>query len=290
MTATMLYPAQCYLGEGPLWHPERKTCFWVDIEEKTFYEYSWQERTVQSRSLDHRVSFIARDKDNNLVLGLEGGIARYDLGAEKLTWLLDIEKELDKHRCNDGKVDKTGRLWLGTLHRDFHKGTGSLYSVDARLQLSKKQTGFTIANGLAWSPDNATLYFIDSPTNKVRAFHYNEGTGQIAYEKDAIDIPHDMGNPDGMAIDKEGMLWIAHWGGFGVYRWNPLTGELIDKITVPAPNVSSCAFVGKDLDHLLITTARQDLNEEDLKRYPESGDVFIQQVNTKGTLPDKCNF
>ena len=290
MTALPLYPAQCYLGEGPLWHPERKTCFWVDIEEKKFYEYNWQQRTVRTRSLDHRVSFIARDKDNNLILGLEGGIARYDLEAEKLTWLLDIEKELNKHRCNDGKVDRTGRLWLGTLHRDFHKGTGSLYSVDDTLRLSKRQTGFTIANGLAWSPNNTTLYFIDSPTNKVKAFHYDERTGQIVYEKDAIDIPHEMGGPDGMAIDEEGMLWIAHWGGFGVYRWNPLTGKLIDKIAVPAPNVSSCAFVGKDLDHLLITTARQDLNEEDLKRYPESGDVFIQQVNTKGTLPDKCNF
>ena len=93
-----------------------------------------------------------------------------------------------------------------------------------------------------------------------------------------------------MAIDEEGMLWIAHWGGFGVYRWNPLTGKLIDKVAVPAPNVSSCAFVGEHLDHLLIATARQDLNEEDLKRYPESGDVFIQQVNTKGTSPNKCNF
>jgi sugar lactone lactonase YvrE len=290
MTATILYPSQCYLGEGPLWHPERKTCFWVDIEEKKFYEYKWQERTVQCRTLEYRVTFIVQDKDNNLVLGLEGGIARYDLSTEKLTWLIDIEKDMDKHRCNDGKVDKMGRLWLGTLHRDFHKGTGSLYCIDEKLQLTKKQTGFTIANGLAWSPDNTVLYFIDSPTNKVKAFRYDEGTAQTRYDKDVIDIPHDMGSPDGMAIDEEGMLWIAHWGGSGVYRWDPVTGKLIDKIAVPAPNVSSCAFVGDNLDHLLITTARQDLNEEDLKKYPESGDVFIQQVNTKGTLPNKCNF
>jgi sugar lactone lactonase YvrE len=179
---------------------------------------------------------------------------------------------------------------LGTLHRDFQKGTGSLYSVDEKRWLSKRQSGFTIANGLAWSPDNTTFYFIDSPTNKVQAFRYDAATGQIAYEKDVIDIPRDLGGPDGMAIDEEGMLWIAHWGGFGVYRWNPVTGKLIGKIAVPAPNVSSCAFVGDHLDHLLITTARQDLNEEDLKQYPGSGDVFIQQVDTKGTLPNKCNF
>ena len=90
MTATMLYPAQCYLGEGPLWHAQRKSCFWVDIERNKFYEYSWHDRTVQCRSLDYRVSFIVQDKDNNLVLGLEGGIARYDLTTETLTWLIDI--------------------------------------------------------------------------------------------------------------------------------------------------------------------------------------------------------
>lgn len=290
MTATLSYPSQCYLGEGPLWHAERKTCFWVDIEEKKFYEYKWREGTVHCRSLDYRVSFIAQDKDDNLVLGLEGGIARYDLTTEKLTWLIDIEKDLDRHRCNDGKADKLGRLWLGTLHRDFHAGKGSLYSVDDTLRLQKKQTGFTIANGLAWSPDDTVLYFIDSPTNKVMAFRYDQGTGEIVYESTPIDIPYAMGNPDGMAIDEEGMLWIAHWGGFGVYRWNPANGKLIDKIAVQAPNVSSCAFVGENLDRLLITTARQDLNEEDLKKYPQSGDVFIQQVNTKGALPNKCNF
>ncbi len=290
MTATSLYPSQCYLGEGPLWHAERKSCFWVDIEGKKFYEYAWQEGKIQCRSLDHRISFIVQDRDDNLVLGLEGGIARYDLAGERSTWLLDIEKKLDKHRCNDGKVDRNGRLWLGTLHRDFHKGTGSLYSVDENRWLSKRQSGFTIANGLAWSPDNTILYFIDSPTNKVKAFDYDESTGQITYKKDVIEIPRDLGGPDGMAIDEEGMLWIAHWGGFGVYRWDPVNGKLIDKIAVPAPNVSSCAFVGEHLDHLLITTARQDLNEEDLKRYPESGDVFIQKVDTKGTLPNKCNF
>lgn len=290
MTASVLYPSQCYLGEGPLWHAERNSCFWVDIENKKFYEYKWLEKTVQCRSLDYRVSLIVQDKNDHLVLGLEGGIARYNLDEEKLNWLIDIEKEYDKHRCNDGKVDSMGRLWLGTMHRDFNEGAGSLYCVDNNMELQKKQDSVTISNGLAWSPDNTRLYFIDSPTNKVQVFRYNEKSGQIIYERDVIHIPKSMGSPDGMAIDAEGMLWIAHWGGFGVYRWNPLNGKLISKLGLPVPNVTSCAFVGENLDHLLITTARQDLNEEDLKNHPESGHVFIQKVNTKGTLPNKCNF
>lgn len=93
-----------------------------------------------------------------------------------------------------------------------------------------------------------------------------------------------------MAIDEEGMLWIAHWGGFGVYKWNPLNGELMDIIKLPVPNVSSCAFAGENLDRLIITTARQDLSIEELEKYPGSGDVFMANPNVKGKATNKCRF
>jgi len=288
VTASLLYPSQCYLGEGPLWHAERQSCFWVDIENKKFYEYKWVEKTVQCRSLDYRVSLIVQDKHNQLVLGLQGGIARYNLDSETLNWLIDVEKDLTKHRCNDGKVDSKGRLWFGTLHMDFQEGAGSLYCLDENLLLNKKLGKCTIANGLAWSPDNTRLYFIDSPTNKVQSFRFNESTGNIVFEKDVIHIPKEMGSPDGMAIDEEGMLWIAHWGGYGVYRWNPHDGQLIDKIEVPVPQVSSCAFAGENLDYLVITTARENLKEEELRKYPESGSIFFIKVNVKGMVSNKC--
>ena len=97
-----------------------------------------------------------------------------------------------------------------------------------------------------------------------------------------------MGSPDGVAIDEEGMLWIAQWGGFGIYRWNPEKGELISKIEVPVPQVSSCAFVGENLDHLLITTARENMKEEELIKYPQSGDAFLVKVDVKGIASNKC--
>jgi sugar lactone lactonase YvrE len=290
MRPSILYPSQCYLGEGPFWHAERKSCFWVDIEGKKLFEYNWLEKTVQCRDLDYRVTLIVQDKDDHLILGLEGGVARYNLDYETLTWLIDVEKDYPKHRCNDGKVDSKGRLWLGTLHMDFHEGAGSLYSLDENLSLKKKQDKFTIANGMAWSPDNKRMYFIDSPTNKVQSFIFDESSGHIVFEKDVIHIPKEMGAPDGMAIDVQGMLWIAHWGGFGVYRWNPLDGKLISVLKIPVPNASSCAFAGENLDHLIITTARQDLSEEELKKYPESGDLFCAKVPVKGMPMNKCAF
>jgi sugar lactone lactonase YvrE len=287
MNASLLYPSQCYLGEGPFWHAQRKSCFWVDIEGKKLFEYNWIDKTVLSRVFDYRVTLIVQDKNDHLILGLEGGIARYNLHYETFTWLVDVEKHLHKHRCNDGKVDSKGRLWVGTLHMDFNEGAGSLYSLEEDLSLKKRQGGFTIANGMAWSPDNTRMYFIDSPTNKVQSFIFDEATGHIVFEKDVIHIPKEMGSPDGMAIDEEGMLWIAHWGGFGVYRWNPLNGKLLSVLKVPVPNVSSCAFAGEELDHIIITTARQDMTEEELIKYPESGGLFSAKLPVKGIRMNK---
>ena len=101
-------------------------------------------------------------------------------------------------------------------------------------------------------------------------------------------VPKNLGTPDGMTIDSEGMLWIAHWGGFGVYRWNPLNGELLSKIEVPAPHVTSCAFAGKDLDQLIITTARKNMSDADFLKYPKSGNIFISQSGYKGLPGNKC--
>jgi len=290
MTASVLYPSQCYLGEGPFWHAERKSCFWVDIEGKKLFEYNWIDKTTKLRVLNYRVTLVVQDQNDHLILGLEGGVARYNLDSENLLWLIDIEKDIHKHRTNDGKVDSKGRLWLGTMHMDFNEGAGSLYSLDENLFLNKKRDKLTIANGMAWSSDNTRLFFIDSPTNKVQSFIFDESTGDIVFEKDVIDIPKEMGAPDGMSIDEEGMLWIAHWGGFGVYRWNPLDGKLLSVLKLPVPNVSSCAFAGENLDHLIITTARQDLSEDELKKYPESGDLFCAKLSVKGMKTNKCSF
>jgi sugar lactone lactonase YvrE len=222
------------------------------------------------------------------LLALQGGLARFDLNNNKLTWLLDIEKEYQEHRCNDGCCDPRGRLWVGTLHMQFKKGAGSLYCINEHLEMSKKLDNLTISNGMAWSPDGTRMYFIDSPTQTVQQFISHEEKATISFEKIAIHIPKDMGAPDGMAIDEEGMLWIAHYGGFGVYRWDPVTGKQVDSIKLPVPNVTSCAFVGEDLDHLLITTASQELSEEECIKFPQSGHVFIARLPVRGVKGYDC--
>ncbi len=225
---------------------------------------------------------IAGDRHDQLVLALQGGLARFNPDDGSLNWLVEIEKDKPDNRTNDGGIDPSGRLWIGTMNLQFKKGAGSLYCVNTDLRVSKKLGDLTIPNGMVWSPDKKRLFHIDSPTNKVQSYLYDDETGGIVFEKTIIHIDKKMGDPDGMTIDESGMLWIAHWGGFGVYQWNPETGECIGKINVPAPHVSCCAFGGENLDKLYITTARQDMNEADLEKYPDSGSIFIADAGVKG--------
>jgi sugar lactone lactonase YvrE len=126
------------------------------------------------------------------------------------------------------------------------------------------------------------MYFIDSTTQCVQCFLFDAEKAEIKFEKVVIEIDKKLGTPDGMTIDEEGMLWIAHYDGFAVGRWNPATGKLLEKIELPVPQVTSCAFGGENLDNLIITTAREKMNEEDLKNYPDSGNIFVAKTNVKG--------
>jgi sugar lactone lactonase YvrE len=143
---------------------------------------------------------------------------------------------------------------------------------------------------MAWTEDNQTFYFIDTPTRQIKAFQFDLETGEIEFEKIAVDIPEELGFPDGMCIDRDGMLWVAHYGGSGVYRWNPKNGELLDKIELPVPHITSCCFGEENLDTLLITSAQENMSTEQLKKFPMSGDVFLVKTAFQGYLPFKSEF
>jgi sugar lactone lactonase YvrE len=271
-----------------MWHERRKCCYWVDIERGILYEFNWLTRLTRTWNFSGRLSLVREGKENELVLALNTSIIKFDLNSEKISPLVDIEPSSSGNRCNDGACDSLGRLWIGTMHLEQKEGAAAVYLVDDQLNVRKKISNTTISNGIVWSPDKKRLYFIDSPTHVVRSFLYNENSGEIIFEKNVVEIPSETGSPDGMAIDEEGMLWVAHWGGFGVYRWNPENGKLLDKIEVPVPQVSSCAFTGDDLNHLIITSARENMSKEDLKKYPESGNVFVAKTPVKGLSTHKC--
>ena len=151
---------------------------------------------------------------------------------------------------------------------------------DYNLKTEKKISEVTNSNGLAWSPDESIFYYIDTPTLKVRAYDYDAETGIITNPRDVIHFPEEEGFPDGMTIDEEGMLWIAHFSGAKVSRWDPNSGRKLSSISVPAKHVTSCTFGGPDLDELYITTAK--LDDTDMDEFPHAGGLFRIKTGIKG--------
>ena len=287
MQASLLYESENILAESPLWHKKRKSFFWVDIDGKSFQEYNWRTKQVQQWKLDYRPSLLIEHVDGNLIIGMQGGIAYFDLGSGTMKWLCKLESDIPGNRTNDGGCDPKGRIWIGTMDRRFAKEKGSLYCI-TDLKPEKKIGNVSISNGLVLSIDKTRMYFIDTPTQQVQCYLFDEETGNIRFEKIIVTIDKDKsGSPDGMCMDEEGMLWIAQWNGFGVYRYNPATGKCLGKIDLPVPQVSSCAFGGDNNDYLFITTARENMDEETIAKYPLSGNVFIVKMNVRGAVIHK---
>ena len=217
-----------------------------------------------------------------LILGKRFSFVDLNPATKQETALFTLTDELPKNnRLNDGKCDPAGRFIVGMMDIAEKEASGSVYSFDGK-SATRLLDNIRISNGLTWSPDHKTFYYIDTPTREVKAFDYDVKTGQIGNKRIAIRVPESLGWPDGMTSDMQGNLWIALWGGAHVIKWNPNTGALLEKIPVPALQPSSCIFGGKNMNELFITSARKDMSEEDINKYPLSGGLFKVVTNVEG--------
>jgi sugar lactone lactonase YvrE len=276
MKTELIFDAKALLGEGPAWDSKTQILYWVSILDKRVYAGN---RILAE--LDEFVGCLAPRKDGHLILGTRFSFADLDPDSGQLTVLASLYSELPTNRLNDGKCDPAGRFLAGTMDMNEKDATGSLYSFDGK-SATRLLDNITISNGLAWSPDHKTLYYIDTPTREVKAFDYDVSTGQIANPRVAIRSGDSLGWLDGMTSDTEGNLWIAMWGGAQVTKWNPNTGQLLEQIPVPALQSSCPVFGGKDMNELYITSARKGMSEEDLIKYPLSGGLFKVVTKTEG--------
>src|SRR5690606_28952126 len=185
-------PSQCFLGESPFWHAIRQSFFWVDIENGKLFEHHLPTENTTIKLFPHRLTLVLEGKENKLILALDRKIASYDLVTEELKWLTEVESDLPLNRFNDGKCDAKGRLWIGTLSTKFTQGSGSLYRVSKDLNPKKQLDQLTISNGMAWTADNKTFYFIDTPTRQIKAFKFELELGEIEFDRIAIEIPEDL--------------------------------------------------------------------------------------------------
>ena len=267
MQAELLWEAGAELGEGPCWSAAEQLLYWVDILAGRVH--AGPELCLQ---LEHPVGCIAPRAGGGLILAEGHRFSEWG-GAGTELRPVAILLEPPQNRFNDGKCDPAGRFLAGSMDRNEKDSSGSLYSLEGR-SVKSLLGGLGISNGLTWSPDGSTFYFIDTPTRTIQAFDYDLATGQLANGRIAVRVPAALGWPDGMTSDLDGNLWVAMWGGAQVAQWEPGRGRLLQTIPVPALHTSSCVFGGRDLNELYITSARKGLSPRQLSEYPLSGGVF----------------
>ncbi len=280
--ATMALPARAILAEGPLWSVTARRLYWVDIIRSQVHCFDPATGKDTAWQLEEHVGAVVERASGGLMLAMRRGFARFDPASGKLELVAQPESHQATARFNDGKCDPAGRFWAGTLSYDESPGVCALYRLDADGSVRVMERGVTISNGLAWDLRRGRFYYIDSPTRTIAAYRYDHATGSISEKRVAVRSTVQDGYPDGMAMDVEGKLWVAHWGGAQVVRWDPDTGAALARIRVPVSQPSACAFGGDKLDRLYITTARENMSEAQLAAEPDSGSIYVADPGVCG--------
>jgi sugar lactone lactonase YvrE len=281
-TPKLLLDAKCFVGEGPAWDSARRKLYWVDVAIGHLHIYDPESGHDQTRELGQQLGCVAPAKNGELILGLQNGLATLDLSTDKLTFLAKPEIHIPGNRFNDGKCGPDGRFLAGTMDDAETETSGALYSLSPDGTLKTLVTGVGISNGLAWSPDYKTFYHIDTWSRNIMAYDYDMQTGEIANPRLAASVPAELGWPDGMTSDTKGRLWVALWGGAAVSVWKPGSGQLLERIPIPAKHVSSCVFGGSERNQLYVTSARKGLHSADLTVLPASGGLFRVETDVEG--------
>jgi sugar lactone lactonase YvrE len=260
--------------------------FWLDIEGQVLVALEEDHARVV-RDFGFRVTAIASRSAGGFVFASERGVFVADHMDGALIVIANPEPLGGRTRFNDGKCDAAGRFWAGTMGFQSEPGLGSLYRIDSDGHCERVLSPTTISNGMGWSPDNATFYFIDSTTGTVAAFPYNNDSGTLGSARTVVTIPDTEGIPDGLAVDQEGRLWIALWDGGCVVCHDPITGARCYEIRLPVSRVTSCSFGGEHLDDLYITTASIGLDATSLSHQPLAGSLFKARPGVCGMAVNK---
>jgi len=268
------------LGEGPIWDVREQALYWVDIRKPAVQRYDWATRTVKSWSMPEMVGSLAVREKGGLVVALKSQIAFFDLATGALDRIASPEVGREAMRFNDGKCDRQGRFWAGTMNDVTREPEGTLYRLDPVRGCVSMERGIRIPNSLAWSVDSRTLYFADSPLRTIFSYPFDPATGEIGAPLSfaTVEAP---AIPDGATIDAEGCLWSAHYDGWRVVRFMP-DGRIDRVIDLPVQRPTSCQFGGPDLSVLFVTTARQKLTPQELATQPLAGALLALDVGVRG--------
>jgi hypothetical protein len=277
--------ARSLLGEGPIWSPRDNALYWVDILTPTIHCWHAADGRSTDTPLGTMTSVAIPKATGGLLLATSGGLMTLDSAARSMTLLAHPAAERPGNRYNDGKCDRRGRLWISSMDMGTAVNRGSLFRVEADGSWEKMDSGFTVPNGLGWSPDNTRMYFTDTFRRTIYEYDFDLTAGTISHRRPLIVFNEADGKPDGLTVDADGCLWVAAWDAWHIARFAP-DGKLLQRIRLPVSRPTSCCFGGPSLETLFVTSASVRLSTQELASAPLSGALFALEVPGVRGLPE----
>ncbi len=277
---------RCSLGEGLLWHPQRQSLLWLDIIEKKIFEKKIASNTKTFDSywdLDEIGSALVLNTqdDNSIFIITDKSLGQFCLKTGVFSQKVSLNFP-ENMRANDGNVSPDGHFWFGSMEKKPSGVNGAIYSISPQGELVKRLDNIGIPNTFCWDKSGQVLYLSDSYQQKMFKCHLtSDKTLETNKNENFIDLTVSSSTPDGGALDTDGNLWNAHWDGHKVQCYSP-TGEELDSICLPVPQVTNCCFGGPKNQHLFISTASENLTETSLLKYPFSGAIFVVELGSSG--------
>lgn len=281
MQVEVVTEAADLLGEGLLWDSDGARVLWVDIERRLLRSYRPGDGRLVETRLAQRPTAIVPRAGGGFAVVIESGIAELDDLDGSLRTRLRLEQDRPGNRMNDAKCGPDGLLFAGSMHEGGAEREAALYRIDGGYSVTIAVSRVSLSNGLGWSPQGDTMYYVDTATRGLDAFDYQLGSGALRRRRRIVTFGPEEGDPDGMTVDRDGFLWVALWGGGEVRRYRS-DGELDAVIELPASQVTNCCFGGKGMNDLYITSARLGLTRDQLAAEPLAGALFRVRVETAG--------
>lgn len=280
----VVVPARAEVAERPVWDDLHGCLVWVEVTAGRVHRYRPGVADEIVTELDIPVGAAGLRVGGGYVLAAADGFRLVDRNGRPEWGPVRPGDMPEDVRFNDGACDPAGRFWAGTVAYDGRRGGGGLYRLDPDGSVHRILTGVTESNGLGWSPDGETFYYVDSGEPRVRAFRYDPERGTLGASRDLVALGREEGIPDGLAVDEDGCIWLGLWEGAAVHRYSS-SGGLLDRFALPVTLVTCPGFGGADLEDLYVASAWEGMSEEERAAEPLAGDIFRARAGVRGLSP-----